>query len=369
MEPIVLENLAKSVDLRIEALDTPTSPGPQDFQIRPASLLLSAAGDLLPTEVSLLAAIQVTLTVDWGIEDVEGNPLDQAEAVVCSRGSSTSDSLDRTLQATVMVAPDFVELVHDPTEIPAKTRYVTASVELKATKDGKELTTAKLPVLRHPITVPAIPIPTLAIFFAKPTLGVTETGDLQDGEQYALIVVPSNSPIGGVSAVRGVFDELMQITKTANQVAELAGFATGALPALLELGGGLDALLGALNAHKVLGSRVGVAFVAADSIPNLNNVDTILNVHWYNDVEAEDTISSFVFVGPPGRQLRCFQDRDYHGQHVTVTTGSAALAIVNDLLTAPPATLPETAPPATPPSAEQHGSTPLDNRLSALVFA
>ena len=384
----VLENLAKSVDLRIEALNTPASPGqPQDFQIRPASPMVSPAsltlgplGGLIPTEASLSSAIPVELTVDWGVEDVAGNSVDQTEAVFCSRGAPTSPSLDETLQTTVMVVPDFVELVRDPTEIPAKTRYITASVTLTANlpppAEPRDVE-ARLPLLRYPITVPAIPVPTVAIFFAKPTLGVvagTDPPQLQDGEHYALIVVPTNSPIGGISGLRGAFETLLRITATANQLVSLAASVSfSVIPALTQLGVGLDGLTRALDEHKVLGGRVGVAFISADRIPNLNEIDTILDAHYLgpipvNDVEAEDTISSLVFLGPPGRQLRCFQHRNYRGEHLTVTTGSACLAIVNELANVPPQNVLPDHPPLVKPAVEQSGTTALDNRLSGVVF-
>lgn len=393
--PAILESLAKSVDLRIEALNVPSSPGqPQDFQIRPASLSISPIpqvtipppiplGGLIPTEASLSTAIPVEVSVDWGIEDVGGNSVDLSEAVFCSRGGPTSSNLDRSLQATVMVLPDFVELVRDPTEVPAKTRYVTASVTLKVdlaqNPQEPRFVEAKVPVLRHPITVPAIPIPTVAIFFAKPTLGVVPGSDppeLQGGDQYALIVVPHDSPIGGITALRTVFDKLLKIGGTLNKVvglAELGGLApTGVLPALNELGVGLapiDGLLGALNVHQILGGRVGVAFVTADQIPNLNSIETIRNANYwgFNDVEAEDTISSFVLLGPPGRQLRCFQHRNFEGAHLTVTTGPACLAIVNEMVNVPPQNvLPDRA--GVEPDVSQEGTVALNDRFSAIAF-
>lgn len=380
----VLESLAKSVDLRIEALNTPTSPGqPQDFQIRPASLLLSPSaltlsplGGLIPTEASLTSAIPVELTVEWGVEDVAGNAVKPEEAILCSRPTGASATLDRTLQTTVMVLPDFVELVRDPTELPAKTRYVTASVTLTVKLPEPRTVQATVPLLRYPVTVPAIPVPTLAVFFAKPTLGVvTSSGELQDGDQFALIVVPESSPIGGITALRAAFDRLLEITGTANRLIALAGSVAGVLPALTELGTGLGdigGLLRALDAHKVTGGRVGVAFVSADRIPNLNEVDTILDAHYFgpiaiNDVEAEDTISSFVFVGPPGRKLRCFQNRGYKGEHLTVTTGNACLAIVHELENVPPHHV-EPDHPLVKPTVEQHGNTELNNRFSAMAF-
>ena len=349
----------------------------------PSTLTLNPLGGLIPTEASLLAALPVQLRVDWGVEDVAGNPVQPTEAIFCSRSAETSPSLDRSLQTTVMVLPDFVELVRDPTETPAKTRYVTATVTLavNVSTDPQQprLVEAKVPLLRHPITVPAIPVPTVAIFFASHTLGVvagSDPAELQSGDQFALIVVPQNSPIGGITALRTVFDKLLEITGTLNQIVALATPVIGSvLPALSELGVGLkdvDGLIRALDVHKVSGGRVGVAFISADRIPNLNEIDTILDAeHWgpiaINDVEAEDTISSFVFLAPPGRQLRCFRHQDYKGAHVTVTTGGACLAIVRELVNVPPQhVLPTNL--LVKPDVDQDGNVALNNRLSAIAF-
>jgi hypothetical protein len=385
----VLENLARSVDLRVEALNTPTSPGqPQDFQITPAALLLSPItslplsplGGLIPTEASLTGALPVELTVTWGVEDVAGVPLESGEVVFCSRSQPTSPELDKTLQTTVMVLPDFVELTRNMVEVPCKTRYVTASVTLSVNlstdPNNPRKVKTTLPLLRHPITVPAIPIPTVAIFFAKPTLGVLVNSDppeLQDGDQFALIVVPEDSPIASITALRAVLEKLMEITGTANKLIGLAEpLATSFLPSLTELGlgvGGIGGILRALDAHKVLGASVGVALVAADRIGNLNNLEMIRNAnHWgLNDVEAEDTISSFLFLAPRGRKLRCFQNRDFKGAHVTVTTGNACLAIVNELENVPPHNvLPTNV--LVKPLVEQHGNFAMNDRFSAMAF-
>src|SRR4029078_8522166 len=95
LTPLGLSNLAKSVDLRIEALNAPTAPGqPQVFAIRPAALLLSALGPLIPTEACLNAALPGGLSVTWGVEDVDGTPLGPDEAVTYS---TAAEALETTV--------------------------------------------------------------------------------------------------------------------------------------------------------------------------------------------------------------------------------------------------------------------------------
>jgi hypothetical protein len=374
-----LESLARSADLRIEALNVPTAPGqPQDFQIRPASLhfiptpsalpsplTTSLLNGVVPTEGVLNAASAVRMEVEWGVEDREGNTVGQSEAIVCSRGTDTVASLARSLQATVLVLPDFVELVRDSTALPIKTRYVTASVTLSV-GTGSKRESIKLPLLRHPITVPAIPIPTLAVFFAGPTLGVDENGGLRSGDQFALIVVPENSPIGDLPALRAILETLAELNRTVDNIKTLAGLAGAVLPAVGQLAESANSLAGALNAHMI-GSEVGVAFVAADRIPDLNDIDTIKRGFLSNDIEAEDNISSLVLLAPPGRRLRCFQHVDFTGRALIVATGGACIAIVNEMTDAPVAVLPPEIAGLDPPTTKQT-SAGLNNRMSSLAF-
>jgi hypothetical protein len=381
--PPGLETLARLADLRIEALNTPTAPGqPQDFQIRPASLQFvptpstlpsplpspltaSQLNGLIATDEVLNAASAVKMEVAWGVEDRNGNAVGQDKAIVCSRGTDTAANLAKSLQATVLVLPDFVELVRDATALPIKTRYVTASVTLSVGKGGPR-ERIKLPLLRYPITVPAIPIPTLAVFFAKRNLGVDVNGELQSGDQFALIVVPQNSPIGDLPALRAILETLSELMRTVDNIKTLAGLAGNVLPALSQLTESANTLTGALNAH-VIGSNVGIAFVAADRIPNLNDVDTIKRGIFHNDIEAEDTISSLVLLGPPGRRLRCFQDRGYTGRALTVATGGACTAIVVEMNHPSITVLPPKIDGLEPPSTTQMVGE-LDNRMSSLAF-
>ena len=350
-----VENLAKLVDLRIEALNTPNSGGQaQVFQVRPSALLLSASGALIPTDTVLNSAIPVPFSVKWGVEDVGGTPLGPEEAVTYSKpGAKTPRGIEQALEATVMVLPDFVELGG---ELPTKTLYVTATVTVERAGDQ----TTELKLLRHPISVPAIPIPTVAIFFAKPDLGVVN-GELNpEFPHFALIAVPRDSPIAGVTALRDACEQLQEVAKRATQLVGLAGLPGVGLPPLHLLGVGLGTLLDSLNLYGIRQHEVGVAFLSADFVRNLNNVDMIDG--WFrNDIEAEDTISSFVLLGPPGRRLGIYQDRHFGGRHATISASNACITIVNDLSTVPPTTLP-------PEQAEQAGGPALDNRISGIAF-
>ena len=354
--PDVLQNLAKLVDLRIDRLNDPVWGGqPQVFQIRPSVLLLSAVGDLIPTETVLRTAIPVKIEVTWGVEDVDGTPLGSDQAVTHAGADQ------KALQVAVMVLPDFVELRREQ-ELTTKTRYVTAKAKLIVTivDPGSGMSrdiSAEVPLLRYPITVPAIPVPTAAIFFHADDLGVSN-GALASGHQFALVAVPKDSAIAGISALRDACDTLRRLTATASQLVQLAGFAGVGLPSLTGLGLGLDTLLNALNLHKIT-SNVGVAFVAGDTVRNMNNIDLIYGT--WNDIEAEDEISSLVLLGPPGRRLSLHQHRGFEGRIATITSSERCITIVNKLTSVPPVTEP-------PGNAEQGGGPTLDNRISSIAF-
>lgn len=364
--PLALENLARSVDLRIEPLNVPTGPGQaQTFQVRPASLLfgpppgpLAGAGAVIPTEAVLQAAVPAHFSVTWGVEDEGGTPLKSEEAVVYSKPGQLvpGTQIEQALQATVLVMPDFVEL-RSGIEPPVKTRYVTATVSLQV-GEGRG-TDVVLP--RHPVTIPAVPVPTVALFFAKPNLGL-EGGSLQDGDQFILVAVPASSPIAGIDALRDACELVREVGKTASTLVDLAGLAPAVgLPSLTGIASALDYVLKSVNAHAVVGGRVGVAFVGRDAVRDLNAIDVIKSAWYKNDIEAEDTISSLVLIAPPGRRLRIFQHTNFNGAHATVRTEGVPLTIVHSLTAAPPETDP-------PGRAEQHGSTKLDDRLSSIAF-
>lgn len=353
--PDVLRNLAKMVDLRIERLNDPAWGGqPQVFQIRPSELLLSAAGDLIPTETVLQSAIPVKIEVKWGVEDIDGTPLNSEQAVTHAGDDQ------KALQVAVMVLPDFVELRREQ-ELTTKTRYMTATAKLIVTigdpLGGQRDISADVPLLRYPITVPAIPVPTAAIFFHAADLGISN-GALASGHQFALVAVPKDSAIAGISALRDACETLRRLTATASQLVQLAGFAGVGLPSLAGLGLGLDTLLNALNLHKIT-SNVGVAFVAADTVRNMNNIDLVYGTS--NDIEAEDEISSLVFLGPPGRRLSLHQHRGFEGRIATITSSEHCITIVNKLASVPPVTEP-------PGNAEQGEGPTLDNRISSIAF-
>jgi hypothetical protein len=357
--PEVLQNLAKMADLHIETLNHPTWGGePQVFQVRPSELLLTAAGDLIPTETVLSAAIPVKIEVTWGVEDIEGNPLGSDQAITHAGVGQ------KALQVAVMVLPDFVELRREQTLV-TKTRYVTAKAKLTVTtidpiSGAQRIVSAEVPLLRHPITVPAIPVPTAAIFFRGDDLGVVD-GERGPEPQFVLIAVPADSAIAGISALRDACETLQRLTGTASDLLKAASFVGVGLPSLKKLGAGLDTLITALNVHRIQ-SDCGVAFLPGDSVRNLNNTDVIKHSFFRNNIEAEDEISSLVLLGPPGRRLSVYRHRDFKGRGADIISSDSCITIVPNLRSVPPPTDPEE-------HSTQVGGPPILNaKISSIAF-
>jgi hypothetical protein len=82
-----------------------------------------------------------------------------------------------------------------------------------------------------------------------------------------------------------------------------------------------------------LQSQPNVVFRKADRINNFNNIDLIKRPWYSNDIEAEDELSSLVFVGARGKMAECFNDRDCdQGEgKFTLTVGPKLFVIVRNL--------------------------------------
>lgn len=106
-------------------------------------------------------------------------------------------------------------------------------------------------------------------------------------------------------------------------------------------------------------SDVGVGFAVGDKIRNLNNIELVRGR--FNDIEAEDEISSLVLLGPPGRRLSVFRDRGFTGRGATITSSDLCITIVNSLSEVPPVTKP-------PGLSVQVAGPALNDRISSIAF-
>ena len=287
--------------------------------------------------------VPVGLSVTWEVLDADAS-------TVLLEGSSTFTSPTGTTSpaVTFVFAHQIVELT---STMPISTvhRFIRARVTLTA---GSTMHTFPLPNI--PIDIPAIAIPTAIVFFRH-----THFAPSDDRADYtpmgaAFIVVPNNSPLSNVRQLQDVLNALQSALSALTSVAELAAFLLG-----------LSELTGALAAQPRAQLRV------ANSANHFNDFNEVTLIHrgfFENNIEAEDELSSLIFIAPASdRKVRCFVDENRKGHNFTLTTGAALHVIIRSLHGAPPPAIQ----PATPPlggDIDSTGSDSFGDELSSLSF-
>lgn len=253
--------------------------------------------------LSTATSLPVTATVAWQVLDAEGAPL--------AADQFTSPTGLNGPRLAVAFLPAFVEL---GTELPApQARALRATVTLSA--GGQAVGPRTLPDI--PVLVPAVPVPTALALFLHKDFAPRSGGD--DGA--VLVIVPGSSPLGSVEALNPLLDQLAALANALRNVAALAGFVTG-----------IAVLRSAL-------AQPHVVFRKADRIDNFNDIDLIQRGFFENDTEAEDELSSLVFLGRAGRGAHCWNSRNRSTDEgdFTVSAGSALMALVRNLHSISPA--------------------------------
>lgn len=290
--------------------------------------LLGHLGGTVPIAVQVIEpptserTISVSASVRWRIRDENGGLVSvtwqRLGDAATSSGSEIIQSLGNLPSATpptfatnllTLTFPLlFTELLGTAPPLPR--RRIEAALRLEVAAAGIATDWIDLPPID--IFLPAIPVPRIAIF----------TADVDFGGQ-ALIVVPSGSPLTNVS------DVTTAISSLAGTLTPLAGAMPGLNVFLTQFG----LVLGALSSSRPL-------FQVADSIPFLRDqvwTEGLGNVIF--NFNAEDTISAMAVVGPPGRVVQCFNDREFsdsQGQ-LNVSTGTGVMTTIRDLgSSAPP---------------------------------
>ena len=212
--------------------------------------------------------------------------------------------------ATVLFLPQTVEATSGTPTPAAVTRYIHAAVTLSGA--GVTTTPRNLPAI--PVTVPGVGIPTVLLTSIDANL-----------LGAALVMVPANSPFTSLAALTPALNTLQSTLAPLSTVARFAAFLAG-----------LSDLVGPLV------SQPNIQFRQADSIANLNDI-TLIQRAWYeNDTEAEDELSSIIVIGHTGRNVECFNARDFgtgEGKF-TLTVPGQLVAFSKNLHSATPASGP-----------------------------
>lgn len=255
--------------------------------------------------------VPIRVSVSWSVHDASG-------ATVTSGFTAVPAALNTT-EISISFDPVIVELTNS-VSVPTVTLFVRASVTLTA---GSTTHTFDLPDV--PFTIPAIAIPTVMVYFLHSNFAASDGDD----EGAAFIVVPNNSPLQSLSQLQSLLNTLDSTISSVSSVANLAAFLLG-----------LDALSSALAAQPHVQFRRANA---NNKINNFNDI-TLIQRAWYeNDTEAEDELSSFIFIGPVRKTVECFNDRDTdtgEGQF-NVTIGDKLFAFCTNLHSASPTSGPD----------------------------
>jgi hypothetical protein len=242
--------------------------GTQDLPGVPG--LLGQLAGAIPIPVSN----PVGVSVHWDVLDAMHNPL----AAMQFSAPSGVDSLELTLTFPIQV-----EELTAAAAVTTVQRFIRATVTLTAGTTAHSFSLPEIPLL-----LPAIGIPKLVAFFLHTNFAAASGDD----SGAVLIVVPTNSPLQSLAQLQPILDSLQATAGTLTSLAEFASL-----------------LLGLQILSSALAAQPHVQFRVADSIGNFNDI-TLISRAWYeNDTEAEDELSSLIFLGPPGKVLQCFNDR------------------------------------------------------------
>ena len=249
------------------------------------------------------------LTVRWAVLDKFDNVLVEGSDFLAPAGIG-NPTFD------VVFLPAFATF--DGTLPPPSIRKIRADVTLTA---GTETGTAVVgPVV---VAIPTIPFPKVLVLSLH-----------TDFHGAALVMVPGNSAITTVNHVKSLLQPVRNVISTLTAIARFA-----------EMLLGIEAVTGALEDSHI-------AFSKEDGVRNLNDIDLITRPFYqFNDTEAEDELSSFVYLSPPPppesseNAVEMFNARRFgtgEGKF-TVTTGTSFVALCRTLHTATPTVVPASA--------------------------
>lgn len=258
-----------------------------------------------------------TATVAWSVSSAaDGAPLSPGVAFLAPRGLAGT-------QVELVFRPEVIERLAQP-GLPLR-RRVRATLTLTATSLEDPAPVSVSRDFETEVTVLPLQIPSVLALFRHRNFDFRRAGDPQEGA--ALVVVPANSPLTSLAAVK------LAVTDLVAGVQGLGGFARFAT-----LAAGLGELSRGLSIHPA----DHVQLRRTDAIANLNAITLIERAFLANDTEAEDELSSLILLGPATRRARCFVRRnlDPTAGRLDVTVGDENAVLIRSLHAREPATVP-----------------------------
>lgn len=287
-----------------------------------------------------MTTIPVQLEIEWRVRDET-----DSRDLVLGTDFLAPGGLNNP-EVSIILAPSTVELTTDaPVPAPVR-RHLRARVRLSAGPTR----TAWIDLPPVPVFVPALGLPTVLALF----LHVDFQARSGDDDGAVLVVVPANSPFGSIHQLQPALNQLQSAVSTISSFASFAAFLAG-----------LSELTGALPAQP------HVQFRSTNRINNLNDITLIQRGFFENDTEAEDELSSIIFIGPAAKRAQLFNARDTNAGAgaFTLTVGPNFVTIVRNLHSASPASEPGGMLTVdTPPPGGIFGPSTFGDELSSLRF-
>lgn len=276
------------------------------------------------------------LTIIWRIQDDNGNILIEGNEFLAASGLN-NPTLD------IVFLPNFVAF--DGTVPASVGRNILADVILTADADTWTGTIGPIRVL-----IPSIPFPKV--------LAMSLDRNFQGA---ALIVVPGSSVISTIQQIQSLLQPVRNVLNTLTSIARFA-----------------EMLIGINHLSTIL-DATNIAFRKNNRIDNLNDIDLIQRSWYENDTEAEDELSSLVYLSPPtpkgsdNHKVAFCNDRNMkEGEgKFTLWTGEAFVALIENLHEAHPTVIPSSANIAYDHDPEGHwyvSITTFGDEISSLEF-
>lgn len=301
-----------------------------------ATLLALLRGLLGIPDLNILP-IQVSIAWTVGGGQLSGRLLPQQEQVRVQGPSNAP-----------MFVLAFLPQLMEQTKTNPKTVQFTIGVTLTLSVQVQDEAIAAPPItLSVPLPLPTLPIPVLLGLFRHTNFAVKE-GNKQG---FLLLVVPADSPfnVAGNSAVQAVQNELAGLRQLAITLERVLGFAKTITGFILP--NGLDKLVEAIG---ILGGFAanGINVTTDKDIPNLNKIKMIDNPFFFkfNDIEAENEISSLILIGGSGVQTKLFRRKEFkpNGGQLNLSPSAALVTLINNLHQKKPTATPDAARAAVP---------------------
>lgn len=290
------------VPVPAETEPLPTEPA-KDLEGVPGQLAQLAGTVPIP----ILAEVPVHVGVSWSVRDEQGN------AVAAGPTEFSAPQGTASPEVSFVFEPQTVELTA-AMSVPMVRRSLRATVTLTA---GPTQHAFDLPDI--PVVIPAIPIPTVVVFFLHTNFAAGA----------AFIVVPNDSPLKNTAQLQTALNTVESTLGSLTSIVELGAF-----------------LLGLQELSNALAAQPHVQFRVANSANQFNNFNdvTLIQRAWYqNDTEAEDELSSMIFIGKERKGIRCFNARNTRrgAGTFTLTIGPELHALVRTLHSATPTSGPD----------------------------